>query len=95
MSRRDEVSKYYDISNRADVLSTWMFWINVIFSIGVLIFQSHSDVVSILMKVIIVLSFVCPTISLIDDSFWWFKAESVQERVVLKMRSMLIQLMKM
>ena len=84
MSRRDEISKYYDISNIADTISTWTFWINIILSIIVLFLQSYPVVSSVLMKVIIILSFVCPIISVIDDSFWWYDAESKRRKSCIK-----------
>lgn len=84
MSRRDDVSKYYDISNKADTLSTWLFWLNIVLSVGVLLFNSHNTVVKILMVIIIILSFTCPIISVIDDCFWWFKAESVRRKSCIK-----------
>ena len=71
MSRRDEISKYYDISGIADTISTWTFWINIILSIIVLFLQAYPVTSSVLMKIIIGLSFICPIISVVDDSFWW------------------------
>ncbi len=84
MSRRDDISKYYDISSIADTISTWTFWINIILSIIVLFLQSYPVVSSVLMKVIIILSFVCPIISVIDDSFWWYDAESKRRKSCIK-----------
>lgn len=84
MSRRDEISKYYDFSNIAGTISTWTFWINILLSIIVLFFQAHPIIFSFLMKIIIVLSFICPIITVVDDSFWWYKAESNRRKSCIK-----------
>lgn len=84
MSRRDEISKYYDISSIADTISTWTFWINIILSIIVLFLQAYPVASSVLMKIIIGLSFICPIISVVDDSFWWYKAESNRRKSCIK-----------
>ncbi len=84
MSRRDEISKYYNMSGKAEIISTWAFWLNIILSITILFTQAHPTISSILMKIIITLSFICPIISVVDDSFWWYKAESNRRKSCIK-----------
>lgn len=84
MSRRDEISKYYNMSGKAELISTWAFWLNIILSITILFTQAHPTISSILMKIIITLSFICPIISVVDDSFWWYKAESNRRKSCIK-----------
>lgn len=84
MSRRDDISKYYDCSDRANKFLDWAFWINIILSISILVIQFNPTISSIIMIIIIVLSFVCPIISVADDSFWWYNAESKRRKSCIK-----------
>ena len=84
MSRRDEISKYYDISDKAESISAWAFGLNIILSITILFLQQYPTISAVLMKFIIALSFICPIISVVDDSFWWYKAESNRRKSCIK-----------
>ena len=74
MNRCDDVSKLYKISGFLNKISTLLFWFNTVVAFAALYLPDCSD--KILMWVQVFFALACVLISVIDDGFFWFKAES-------------------
>ncbi len=74
MNRRDDISKLYTIPSFLNKILTLLFWLNTVVAFAALCLPDGSDGVLIWLQVLFALA--CVLVSVIDDGFFWFKAES-------------------
>ena len=74
MNRRDDISKLYTTPSFLNKILTLLFWLNTVVAFAALCLPNGSDGILIWLQVLFALA--CVLVSVIDDGFFWFKAES-------------------
>lgn len=75
MSRRDDVNKMYKIPSKISNIMKWLFWLNILFS-GVIVIFNNKFNTNVVIIFQILISVIYVILGIIDDNFFWYNAEN-------------------
>ena len=73
MSRRDDVNKMYKIPSKISNIMKWLFWLNILFS-GVIVIFNNKFNTNVVIIFQILISVIYVILGIIDDNFFWYNA---------------------